>query len=48
MKLGFLRHPLLPSMANWFIENPAREVFNVHHMKWYIFDNKVILTGGII
>lgn len=48
MKLGLMRHPFLPYIANRFEESAAREIFNVHHMKWYIFDNKVILTGGIV
>lgn len=45
IKLGFMRHPTLPSIFNMFHETGTREIFNVHHMKWYIFDNKVIFTG---
>jgi phosphatidylserine/phosphatidylglycerophosphate/cardiolipin synthase-like enzyme len=40
-----MRHPFLPKIANMFHDGGAREIFNVHHMKWYVFDNKVILTG---
>lgn len=46
MKLGLLRHPLLPELADKLENTPAREIFNVHHMKWYIFDDKVIISGG--
>ncbi|CAD8065896.1 unnamed protein product [Paramecium primaurelia] len=46
MKLGLMRHPFLPQFANMLEESAAREIFNVHHMKWYIFDNRVILTGA--
>lgn len=42
-----MRHPFLPQFVNRMEESAAREIFNVHHMKWYIFDNKVLLTGGI-
>lgn len=42
-----MRHPFLPKMADAMNKSSAREIFNVHHMKWYIFDDKVILTGGI-
>lgn len=48
MRLGFMRHPLLPPIADQMQTSNAREIFNVHHMKWYIFDDKVLLTGGII
>jgi CDP-diacylglycerol--glycerol-3-phosphate 3-phosphatidyltransferase len=27
-------------------ESPLREVFGIHHMKFYIFDNDVIITGA--
>jgi len=47
MKLGLMRHPFLPKIADLMNKTSAREIFNVHHMKWYIFDDKVILTGGI-
>ncbi|CAD8164039.1 unnamed protein product [Paramecium octaurelia] len=43
MKLGLMRHP---QFANMFEESALREIYNVHYMKWYIFDNRVILTGA--
>ena len=37
-------------MVNKFLydlnDNPLREIFGVHHMKYYIFDNDVIITGA--
>jgi len=41
-----MRHPKLPMFFDMFDEGGAREVFNVHHMKWYVFDDKVIFTGA--
>jgi CDP-diacylglycerol--glycerol-3-phosphate 3-phosphatidyltransferase len=45
IKLGLLRHPRLPNIFNLLTEGGGREIFNVHHMKWYVFDNKIIFTG---
>ncbi len=43
--IGFMRHPKLPKFVDFLEQGGGREIFNVHHMKWYIFDNKVILSG---
>ena len=45
IEIGFMRHPMLPKYFNLLEYSIGREIFNVHHMKWYVFDNKVILTG---
>ena len=46
--MGLYRHPKLPTIFDTLNGSTFREIFNVHHMKWYIFDDKVILTGGIV
>jgi CDP-diacylglycerol---glycerol-3-phosphate 3-phosphatidyltransferase len=46
IELGLLRHPMLLKPADLAFEGGFREIFNVHHMKWYVFDNKVIITGA--
>ncbi len=45
IKLAFYKNPKSPRIFNWSDESPLREFFGVHHMKCYIFDNDVILTG---
>lgn len=45
IKLAFYFNPLANKFLSLDFESGLREIFGVHHMKFYVFDNDVILTG---
>jgi len=45
VKLAFYYHPNSNKLFSLDTESGIREIFGVHHMKFYVFDNDVILSG---
>ena len=46
MKIGFFSPPLRNPLLFDNNHTAIREIFGVHHMKFYIFDNNVLITGA--
>ena len=48
VKLAFFRSPSTNKMLDLETESGFREIFALHHMKFYVFDNDVILTALVV
>jgi len=46
VKLAFYRNPKVPPIFSIDKESGISEVFGVQHIKLYIFDNDVIISGA--
>jgi len=45
LNIAFFRDPTLNKLITIAGQGGAREVFGTHHMKIYIFDNNVLVSG---
>ena len=46
IRLGFYKNPNTPRIFNTYEDSSLREIFGLHHMKLYIFDNDVMISGA--
>jgi len=45
IRLAFYKNPNTPRIFNTYEDSGLREIFGLHHIKLYIFDNDVIVSG---
>lgn len=45
IKLGFFKNPNVNKFLGLDDESGLREIFGVHHIKCYLFDNDILLSG---
>ncbi len=46
VKIGMFANPIGNKYFSLETESPLREIFGVHHIKFYVFDDNVILSGA--
>lgn len=45
VRLGFFKNPNVNKLIGLDEESGLREIFGVHHIKCYLFDNDILLSG---
>jgi CDP-diacylglycerol--glycerol-3-phosphate 3-phosphatidyltransferase len=46
MRVGFYHNPDTGLLKGKSMNGPLREIFGVHHVKAYVFDDTTILSGA--